>query len=190
VKDSRPQAELGGWLRQQRRERGWTVAEMARQLRQAAKVSGDTLPAKESLFWMIRHWERGDGGVSERYMLHYCEAFGIGAEQFGPRRSHGEDAGGGAGPDAANAAGDPPSGREQAPVSGQPGSVSGQQLAGILRDVRDGLRADAKLHQERAEQMTAGTARAALCRGQALAYAAAAEHIDAALAATDPASQL
>lgn len=53
--------------------------------------------------------------------------------------------------------------------------------AAVLGDIRDGLRDDAKQCQARAEQITADPVRAALCRGQALAYTAAAEHIDAAI---------
>jgi hypothetical protein len=32
---------------------------------------------------MIRRWEKDSGGVSERYRLHYCRAFGIALEGFG-----------------------------------------------------------------------------------------------------------
>jgi hypothetical protein len=59
--------------------------------------------------------------------------------------------------------------------------AGGRWLAGMLRDIRDGLREDTKLCQARADQM-ADPVRVALCRGQALAYSAAAEQIDAALA--------
>jgi hypothetical protein len=61
----------GGWLRQQRQARGWTVPQMARKLREAAKAAGDALPAHDALVGMIRRWERGFG-VSERYRLHFC----------------------------------------------------------------------------------------------------------------------
>ena len=77
-------AELGQWLRQQRQSRSWNVPELARQLRQAARASGDTLPGSDCLCTMIRRWERGSG-VSERYLLHYCRTFRITPEQFGPR---------------------------------------------------------------------------------------------------------
>ena len=76
--------ELGAWLRQQRQSRSWNVPEMTRRLRHAARASGDNLPANECLFTMIRRWERGETGVSERYRLHYGKAFGITPEQFGP----------------------------------------------------------------------------------------------------------
>jgi hypothetical protein len=75
--------ELGMWLRQSRQSRSWNVPELARQLRQAGKSSGDTLPSNDCLSTMIRRWERG-GGVSERYVLHYCKTFGITPDQFGP----------------------------------------------------------------------------------------------------------
>src|SRR5215467_646337 len=74
--------EPGGWLRQQRRARGWTKAEMARRLREAAKAVDDELPKQGTLASMIRRWERGFG-VSERYRLHYCRAFRIPAEHYG-----------------------------------------------------------------------------------------------------------
>ncbi len=72
----------GGWLRRQRRACGWAVPEMARQLREVAKVVGDPLPEHDALVSMIRRWERG-AGVSERYRLHYCRAFGLPAEKYG-----------------------------------------------------------------------------------------------------------
>jgi hypothetical protein len=77
--------ELSAWLRQQRQTRSWPVPEMARQLRAAAKDSGDTaVPANDAMCRNIRRWESGHGGVSERYKLHYCQALGIPLMQFGP----------------------------------------------------------------------------------------------------------
>ncbi len=79
--------DLGTWLRQQRRARGWPVPEMARRLREAAKDSGDnTVPGNEAMCRNLRRWESGGGGVSERYQLHYCEALGLSPAQFGPGR--------------------------------------------------------------------------------------------------------
>ena len=186
----RPQAELGRWLRAQRQARSWNVPEMTRRLRRAAAAADDRLPRNECLATMIRRWERGETGVSERYKLYYCRAFGIEVEQFGPPASPGGrqrgDAGG-AQPDAGAAVG-PPGGAPPRRAGGDAGPGGGQRLAGLLRDIRDGLREDAKVHQVRAGQMTAAAANAALCRGQALACTAAAEQIDAALASgTDPA---
>jgi transcriptional regulator with XRE-family HTH domain len=81
--------DLGTWLRQQRRARGWPVAEMARRIREAAKDSGDnTIPGNEAMCRNVRRWESGGGGVSERYQLHYCEALGLSPAQFGPGRPH------------------------------------------------------------------------------------------------------
>ena len=76
--------ELGRWLRAQRQARSWNVPEMTRQLRRAATGAGDKLPANECLYTMIRRWERGETGVSERYLLHYCRALEIEPDQFGP----------------------------------------------------------------------------------------------------------
>ena len=75
---------LGAWLREQRRSRGWDVPQMARQIARAAGDNRGALPSKECLLVYIRRWERGGVGVSERYMLLYCGAFGITPDQFGP----------------------------------------------------------------------------------------------------------
>jgi len=76
-------AELSAWLRAQRQARGWNVPEMTRQLRRAARSSGDALPDSTALCTYIRRWERGQVGPSERYMLHYCKAFGVPPAEFG-----------------------------------------------------------------------------------------------------------
>jgi hypothetical protein len=73
----------GEWLRVQRQARGWSVPEMRVRLRQAAREAGDVLPGNECLGVMIRRWEKDSGGVSERYRLHYCGAFGIPLDGFG-----------------------------------------------------------------------------------------------------------
>jgi len=79
--------ELGAWLRQQREDRGWTKAEMARRLTKSAREADDTaIPELIGLQHNIHRWER-EGGVSERYKLYYCRAFGIHLSQFGPRAS-------------------------------------------------------------------------------------------------------
>jgi transcriptional regulator with XRE-family HTH domain len=116
--------ELGRWLRAQRQARGWPVAEMARQLRQAAKARDGTLPGNDALMRNIRRWERGTSGVSERYKLHYCRAFEIGAEQFGPRRDS------------------------------SPAGEAAHSPGAALRDLRDSFAEDAKTCQARAEQAT------------------------------------
>jgi hypothetical protein len=84
--------ELGAWLRQQREDRGWTKAEMARRLTRAAREADDTaIPELLGLQHNIHRWER-EGGASERYKLYYCRAFAIHPSQFGPRAG-GEPAG-------------------------------------------------------------------------------------------------
>ena len=80
-KDAPP--SRGQWLRQQRQSRGWSVPEMRRHLREAARDAGDTLPGNECLGVMIRRWEKDEGGVSERYRMHYCRAFGLPLAGFG-----------------------------------------------------------------------------------------------------------
>ena len=55
---------------------------MRQQLRAAARAAGDSLPDNEYLSGMIRRWERGDNGMSERYRLHYCRAYGISPDEF------------------------------------------------------------------------------------------------------------
>ena len=75
-------AETCTWLRQQRESRGWPRREMARRLIQAGQAAGDTMPGITSVCTNIRRWE-GSDGISERYKLHYCAAFGIPASQFG-----------------------------------------------------------------------------------------------------------
>lgn len=79
--------DLGLWLREQRQARGWSAAEMARQLQRAAKFNGDkTVPGSAILASYIRRWERGLTAPTERYRLHYCTALGIPPAEFGPGR--------------------------------------------------------------------------------------------------------
>ena len=75
---------LATWLRQQREARGWTRREMARQLIEAGRATGDsTVPGMDSMGHNIHRRERGRGNLTERYKLHYCHAFGIPPDQFG-----------------------------------------------------------------------------------------------------------
>ncbi len=69
------------------------------------------------------------------------------------------------------------------PATTRPGSVvaAAPDWPGLLSEMRDSFAEDAKTCQARAEQ-AGDTTRAALCRGQALAYTAAAEHLAAVLA--------
>jgi transcriptional regulator with XRE-family HTH domain len=72
----------GNELRRQRLARGWSVVEMRRRLRAAARAAGDNLPDDECLSGMIRRWERDTNGMSERYRLHYCRALGVSYSEF------------------------------------------------------------------------------------------------------------
>jgi hypothetical protein len=54
-------------LRFRRQGRGWDVPEMARQMRRAA--GGAPVPSHDALVRMIRRWEAGSNGMSERYRL-------------------------------------------------------------------------------------------------------------------------
>jgi tetratricopeptide (TPR) repeat protein len=78
--------QTGAWLRRERESRGWDRPEMARQLIAAARSRGaGQMPGVKSLTHNIYRWEGGDG-VSQRYMLAYCAAFGIEPADF-PRRA-------------------------------------------------------------------------------------------------------
>lgn len=77
-------------LREEREERGWSREALARHLRRASE---EELPAVVSLAHMIKEWEVGKHGLSDRYQLLYCRVFGIPkADLFGgkhrTRRSH------------------------------------------------------------------------------------------------------
>jgi transcriptional regulator with XRE-family HTH domain len=75
---------LGAWLRQQREARGLTRPEMARRLIQAGQARGDrSMPGRDSMCHNIYRWERGEGGLTERYRLAYCHALGLRPSQFG-----------------------------------------------------------------------------------------------------------
>jgi transcriptional regulator with XRE-family HTH domain len=81
-------SELGAWLREQRQVRGWARTEMARQLIQAGKATGDkSLPSLESMCHNLYRWERGEDSPSERYKLYYSRALGIQPSQFAQRPS-------------------------------------------------------------------------------------------------------
>jgi len=77
--------QTGAWLRRERESRGWDRPEMARQLIAAVRSrGGGQLPGVKSLTHNIYRWEGGDG-VSQRYRLAYCAAFGIEPADF-PRQ--------------------------------------------------------------------------------------------------------
>ncbi len=56
-----------------------------------------------------------------------------------------------------------------------------RRFGDAVLDTRDGFRDSVKLYTERADELAADPIRAALCRGQAMAFESAAEHIDDAL---------
>ncbi|MBV9857652.1 MAG: hypothetical protein JOY82_24540 [Streptosporangiaceae bacterium] len=75
---------LSVWLRQQREARGWSGREQARRLIRAGRDAGDTaMPSLDTMCRNVRRWERGHGGITERYKLHYCKTFEIPVTGFG-----------------------------------------------------------------------------------------------------------
>jgi transcriptional regulator with XRE-family HTH domain len=79
---------LGAWLRGQRLARGWSKAEMSRQLHRAGKAKDDhTVPRTAILASYVRRWETNQHHLTERYRLLYCTALGIPPSQFGPAES-------------------------------------------------------------------------------------------------------
>lgn len=162
--------QLGAWLRARRRDRGWDVPEMARQLAKAAGSDRDTLPGLDSLVAYVRRWERGGCMISERYMLLYCGALGIAPGEFGcghvacwPAALHGAAAGRqavGYAPlraellTAATIA-TQPAGLDVAMAPAAAGAQDGGQSAGRLTDVLD---AWDELMQRRAFLRGAGVA--------------------------------
>jgi len=70
--------DLGAWLRQQREQRSWTRADLARRIIQAARDHGDTtMPVTAHLTHNLYRWERGTTGISERYRLYCAEVLGL-----------------------------------------------------------------------------------------------------------------
>jgi transcriptional regulator with XRE-family HTH domain len=62
-------------LRRWRQARGSDVPRMARELRKAARDSGEDVAAHHGLVKMIPQWERGDRVPRERYRLLYLKVF-------------------------------------------------------------------------------------------------------------------
>jgi transcriptional regulator with XRE-family HTH domain len=63
-------------LRRWRQSEGWDVPRMARELRKAARDSGeDVAAAHHGLVKMIPQWERGNRAPRERYRLLYLKIF-------------------------------------------------------------------------------------------------------------------
>ena len=62
-------------LRQWREAKGWDVPRMARELRKAARDTGEDVAAHHGLVKMIPQWERGNRAPRERYRLLYLKVF-------------------------------------------------------------------------------------------------------------------
>src|SRR6516225_1334989 len=62
-------------LRLLRESRGWDVPRMARELRNAARETGEDVAAHHGLVKMIPQWERGNRAPRERYRLLYLKIF-------------------------------------------------------------------------------------------------------------------
>jgi transcriptional regulator with XRE-family HTH domain len=79
-------AVIGARLRAEREERGWSREALAARLRSASEKE---LPGVVNLAHMIKEWEAGKHGVSDRYRLLYCRVFGMAEaglfEAAGPR---------------------------------------------------------------------------------------------------------
>ena len=65
----------GEKLRRWREAKGWDVPRMARELRKAARDTGEDVAAHHGLVKMIPQWERGDRAPRERYRLLYLKVF-------------------------------------------------------------------------------------------------------------------
>ena len=62
-------------LRLLRESKGWDVPRMARELRKAARDTGEDVAAHHGLVKMIPQWERGNRAPRERYRLLYLKVF-------------------------------------------------------------------------------------------------------------------
>jgi hypothetical protein len=71
-------------LRQWRESQGWDVPRMARELRKAARDTGEDVAAHHGLVKMIPQWERGDRAPRERYRLLYLKVFKDIADDLSP----------------------------------------------------------------------------------------------------------
>ena len=79
-----PDSAEAAWLRHERENRSWTKMEMVRLLLKTAREADDTsVPDTDGMRRNVYRWER-EGGVSERYRLHYCRTFGIDPSEYGP----------------------------------------------------------------------------------------------------------
>jgi len=65
-------AEVAGRdLRTWRESQGWDVPRLARELRKAARETGEDIAAHSGLVKMIARWEKGEFAPRERYLLLY-----------------------------------------------------------------------------------------------------------------------
>src|SRR5215470_19388937 len=78
-------------LRRWRQSRGWDVPRMARELRKAARDSGEDVAAHHGLVKMIPQWERGNRAPRERYRLLYLKVFQDMAGGLGPGMASGAE---------------------------------------------------------------------------------------------------
>ena len=62
-------------LRRWRESQDWDVLRMARELRKAARDSGEDVAAHHGLVKMIPQWEQGNRAPRERYRLLYLKIF-------------------------------------------------------------------------------------------------------------------
>ena len=76
-------------LRLWRESKGWDVPRMARELRKAARDSGEDVAAHHGLVKMIPQWERGGRAPRERYRLLYLKVFGDLAGDLAPGMAYG-----------------------------------------------------------------------------------------------------
>ena len=72
----------GEALRRWRESRGWDVPRMAREIRKAARDSGEDVAAHHGLVKMISQWERGNRAPRERYRLLYLKIFPADGDEF------------------------------------------------------------------------------------------------------------
>ena len=78
-------------LRLWRESQGWDVPRMARELRKAARDTGEDVAAHHGLVKMIPQWERGDRVPRERYRLLYLKVFTDIAGGLSPGMAYGTE---------------------------------------------------------------------------------------------------
>src|SRR6516164_5944326 len=78
-------------LRRWRESQGWDVPRMARELRKAARDTGEDVAAHHGLVKMIPQWERGNRAPRERYRLLYLKVFADIADGLSPGMAYGTE---------------------------------------------------------------------------------------------------